>query len=83
MQELVEQVAMQDGTGHGAETKLGQLDSLGRQKSSYCRPYRGLVRHHTCGHQGLRQQTVALDLWRCKSGARDRGALSMEADKRL
>lgn len=62
--QLRELMVMQDGTGHGVVTMLVQLDSLGRQESSYCRPYRGPVRYHTCGRQGLLQQRVGPLLWR-------------------
>jgi hypothetical protein len=73
---------MQDGTGHGAETRLGRPGLLGRRKSSCCRLYRGLFRRHTCERQDLPQQMVALHLWRySKSGARNRGALSKDDDK--
>jgi hypothetical protein len=51
--QLRELMVMQDGTGRGVVTMLVQLGSLGQQKSSYCRPYRGPVRYHTCGRQGL------------------------------
>ena len=73
---------MQDGTEHGAATRPGQPGLLGRQKSSCCRLYRGLFRHHICGRQDLLQRMVVLHLWRCsKSGARDRGALSKDDNK--
>jgi hypothetical protein len=55
-----------DGTGHGVVTMFEQLGSLGQQKSSYCRPYRGPVRYHTCGRQGPLQQRVGQLLWRCR-----------------
>jgi hypothetical protein len=58
------ELMVMNGTGHGVVTMLVQLGSLGRQESSYCRPYREPVRYHTCGHQGLLQQRVALLLWR-------------------
>lgn len=77
-----ELMAMQDGTGHGAATRLGQPGLLGQRKSSCCRLYRGLFRHHICGRQDPLRQMVALHLWRCsKSGARNRGALSKDDDK--
>ncbi len=62
--QLRELMVMQDGTGHGVETRLVQLGSLGRQESSYCRPYRGPARYHTCVRQGLLQQTMGPLLWR-------------------
>lgn len=67
-----------DGTGHGAVTMLGEPGSLGRQKSSCCRPCREHVRRHTCGRQGRPRQMVAPDLWSCESAPRDRGAFSMD-----
>ena len=64
------ELMVMNGTGHGVVTMLVQLGSLGRQESSYCRPYRGPVRYHTCGRQGLLQQRVAPLLWRCRRQAR-------------
>jgi hypothetical protein len=64
-------MGMQGGTGHDAVSKFAQLGSLGRQKSSCCRSYRGHVHHHICGRQGLQKRRVALNLWRCVS--RERG----------
>ena len=72
--QLKELMAMEDGTGHGAATMLGQPGLLGRRKSSCYRPYRGLFRHHICGRQDLLQQRVVQYLWRCyKSGALSKG----------
>jgi hypothetical protein len=67
--QLMELMAMY-GTGHGVLTMLVQLGSLGRQKSSYCRPYRGPVRYHTWGRQGLQQRRAGRLLWRCRRQAR-------------
>lgn len=56
-----------DGIGHGVVTMLVQLGSLGRQRSSYCKPYRGPVR---CGRQGLQLPREGPLLWRCSRQAR-------------
>jgi hypothetical protein len=70
-------MAMLGGTAHGAATMLGQL--LGPQDrllSSFCKSYKGLVRHHICGHQGRLQQKKVEDPWCCKFA----GGLNMDGD---
>jgi hypothetical protein len=69
-------MAMRGGTAHGAVTMLGQLGPQDRLLSRFCNSYKGLFRHHICGHQGRPQQKEAEDPWRCKLA----GGLNMDDD---